>query len=79
MNTFTIINDDNSKSEYEILHSFRKNDNNYIIYTDNSVNENDELNVLANKYIIENNNIRLLEIDDNEWDIIDNEWNEIYE
>ena len=59
----------------DILHTFNHNNNTFIIYNDGSYNENHELNVLASKFIIKNSELHLLPVSDDEWDIIDKEWN----
>ncbi len=72
MNTKLIINDRNGqKNEYDILLTFHFNKTNkqYIVYTDNKYNENDELNIYANIY--ENNELKNIETDE-EWNEIDN-------
>ena len=72
MNTKLIINDKNGqKNEYDILLTFHFNKTNkqYIVYTDNKYNENDELNIYANIY--ENNELKNIETEE-EWNEIDN-------
>ena len=72
MNTKLIINDRNGqKNEYDILLTFHFNKTNkqYIVYTDNKYNENDELNIYANIY--ENNELKNIETEE-EWNEIDN-------
>ncbi len=45
---------------------------NYIVYTDGSKNDDDNLKIYASRYVLENNNIVLKEIEnDSEWDMID--------
>lgn len=59
----------------EIVLTFTDNNNgiNYIIYTDGTKDSNNELEVYASRYILENNNLVLKEIEnDYEWDLIDN-------
>ncbi len=48
----TIIHTNNEKQEYEILKTFHwsKTDKNYIIYTDNTLDENGSLNIYAKTY-----------------------------
>lgn len=48
----TIINEHNQKQEYEILKTFQwsKTKKNYIIYTDNTLDENGNLNIYAKIY-----------------------------
>ena len=72
MNTKLIINDRNGqKNEYDILLTFHFNKTNkqYIVYTDNKYNENDELNIYANIY--ENNELKNIETEE-EWNEVDN-------
>ena len=61
----------------DILHTFNHNNNTYIIYNDGSFDEDHRLNVLASRFLIKNNELHLLPISDNEWNIIDQEWNMI--
>lgn len=72
MNTKLIINDKNGqKNEYDILLTFHFNKTNkqYIVYTDNKYNENDELNIYANIY--EDNELKNIETEE-EWNEVDN-------
>lgn len=77
--TFFITDENNNKIECEILHCFKDNDKNFIIYSDGSINEDGSKEVLSSKFIIENNKINLLPIEDDEWEIVDKEWSKIYE
>lgn len=44
----------------------------YIVYTDGSKNDDDSLKIYASRYVFEDNNIVLKEIEnDSEWDMID--------
>lgn len=61
----------------DILHSFNYNNNTYIIYNDGSYDNNHKLNVLASKFVINNNELNLLPISDSEWEIVDKEWDKI--
>ena len=56
--------------KYNILHAFKKNNDCYVIYTDNN-------DVLASKYEIVNNQIKLLPIED--YSLVEKEWNSINE
>ena len=61
--------------ECEIITIFRddNNDINYIVYTDGTKDENDELEVFASRYIEEDGNYILKAIEsDAEWNLIDN-------
>ena len=49
------------------------NDINYIIYTDGTKDDDGELEIYASRYIMENNNYILKDIEsDYEWNLIDN-------
>lgn len=75
---FEVINETGEKVLLEKLHTFSFNGTNYIIYTDYSTNEDDEIAVLAAKYIIKDKEMQLLPIDnDNEWDLVDKEWENV--
>ena len=72
-NVIKIINEDGNEQEYEILMLFRleKTKNNYIIYTDNSKDEDGNLMVLASIYN-EDNGVRLDPIEtEEEWDEVE--------
>ncbi len=58
-----------------IVLSFRddNNDINYVVYTDGSLDENNELELHASRYILNGEQIILMEIENEyEWDLIDN-------
>lgn len=58
-----------------IILTFRDeiNNNNYIVYTDGTEDEDGELEVYASRYILDNENYVLSEIESNyEWNLIDN-------
>ena len=61
-NKFEIINEKNEKETYEILKTFNIDNDNYIVYTDNTLTDQGNLDVIINKYEINNGNIVLLEI-----------------
>ena len=65
---FTIFENDKTK-EYSILSTFKivGNDNDFMIYTDYSVNENNKMNLNISKYFMNNGEIELIPIiDENE-------------
>lgn len=68
----TITNDDGKEYNYEILLTFKwlKNNKNYIVYTDNTTDENGSLNIYGAIYYPN---------DDSKLDPVetDEEWNEI--
>ena len=77
--TFYITDENNNKIECEILYCFKDGDKNFVFYNDGSINEDGTKEVLSSKFIIDNNQITLLPIENDEWDIVDKNWSEIYE
>ena len=69
-----IIDDNNETTEYEIILAFKwsKTNKNYVVYTDNTTNDDGNLNVYASIYYPD---------DDTKLDPIetDEEWNQIEE
>lgn len=70
--TLKVVNNDGREIEYEVLLIFtlRKTGKNYVVYTDNTVDDNGNLNVFASIYFKEDDS-RLEQIETEE------EWNEI--
>lgn len=70
---FKIIADGKEVVCYILLMFTNSNtDQNYIVYTDGSKDENGEMQIFASIYKFENNNIKLEEITtDDEWNMID--------
>jgi len=61
--------------ECDILFTFRDNNNdiNYIVYTDGTVDLENELLIYASRYVLENNNYILKDIENEyEWNLVDN-------
>lgn len=57
--------------QYEMLLSFNNNFINYIVYTDNTYNTNNELNIFASRYEIIDNKINLKDLeDDKEYELV---------
>lgn len=73
-NKFEIINEKNEKQTYEILKTFNIDNDNYIVYTDNSLTNEGNLDVIINKYEINDGNIVLLEIPEDKRKYVDNMW-----
>jgi len=72
---FTIINKDGTKINCEIVFTFKDNNNDisYIVYTDGTKNEVGDEEIYASRYVIENGNYVLKDIEnDYEWNLIDN-------
>ena len=73
------IKRNNKNIKCNILYTFSYNKDNFMIYNDGSLDDEGFLNVFANKFTINNEEITLLPIENNEWNIIDNAWENIYE
>ena len=73
-NKFEIINEQNKKETYEILKTFNIDNDNYIVYTDNSLTDQGNLDVIINKYEINDGNIVLLEIPEDKRKYVDDMW-----
>ena len=73
-NKFEIINEKNEKEKYEILKTFNIDNDNYIVYTDNTLTDQGNLDVIINKYEINNGNIVLLEIPEDKRKYVDDMW-----
>ena len=69
------IYENNKEINCKIIKIFRDDSNNinYIIYTDGTKDDNGELEIYASRYILENNNYILADIENEyEWNLIDN-------
>lgn len=73
-NKFVIINEKNEKETYEILKTFNIDNDNYIVYTDNTLTDQGNLDVIINKYEINDGNIVLLEIPEDKRKYVDDMW-----
>lgn len=73
-NKFEIINENNEKQTYEILKTFNIDNDNYIVYTDNALTDQGNLDVIINKYEINDGNIVLLEIPEDKRKYVDDMW-----
>ncbi len=81
-NTFTIINDEGKEVKYDVLFTFQSEETNkdYIVYTDNSKDEDGNVQVYASIYHPEEEKSRLEAIEtEKEWKIIDTILNTIQE
>lgn len=65
---------DGSKIEYDVIMTFKNEDNNkdYIVYTDNKLDENDKLRIYASIYDASSN--KFIGVPETQ-----EEWNKIYE
>ena len=69
------ILEDGKEITCEIVLTFRddNNDINYIVYTDGTTDEEGELEIYASRYVLEEGNFILKDIENEyEWDLIDN-------
>lgn len=73
-NKFEIINEKNEKETYEILKTFNIDNDNYIVYTDNTLTDQGNLDVIINKYEINDGKIVLLEIPEDKRKYVDDMW-----
>lgn len=73
-NKFEIVNENNEKITYEILKTFNIDNENYIVYTDNTLTNEGNLDVIINKYEINDGNITLLDIPEDKRKYVDNMW-----
>lgn len=73
-NKFEIINEKNEKETYEILKTFNIDNDNYIVYTDNTLTDQGNLDVIINKYEINDGNIVLLEIPEDKRKYVNDMW-----
>lgn len=73
-NKFEIINEKNEKETYEILKTFNIDNDNYIVYTNNTLTDQGNLDVIINKYEINDGNIVLLEIPEDKRKYVDDMW-----
>ena len=68
--TFEIIDNNHQIKKYELLLSFTNKDINYLVYTDNTYNENDELNIYSSRYEIVNEKVTLSDLTKEEYEIV---------
>lgn len=73
-NKFEIVNENNEKITYEILKTFNIDNENYIVYTDNTLTSEGNLDVIINKYEINDGNITLLDIPEDKRKYVDDMW-----
>ena len=72
--TFKVINDEGKEGECEVLFTFESDETNknYIVYTDNTIDEEGNTKVYASIYNPEQDETKLLPIEtDKEWKIIE--------
>ena len=80
--TFTVVGDDGKETECEVLFTFESDETkkNYIVYTDNTQDDEGNTKVYASIYEPDDENLKLTAIEDEkEWKIIDTILNELQE
>lgn len=80
--TFKVTNNEGKEVEYEVLFTFDSDETNksYMVYTDDSKDENGNIRVFASSYIPGEETTELLPIEtDKEWKIIDTILKELQE
>ena len=73
-NTFTMLDEKGQEHTYDVLFTFEseENGNNYIVYTDNSLDENGNIVVYASTYDPTNAQSRLGAVEtEQEWKVIE--------
>lgn len=74
---FNAMSNDGKEVLCQKLLTFTANNKNYIIYTDFEFDSDDNMNILASIYHIENDTLILEPIQTKEeWDLIDQKWEE---
>ncbi len=76
---FELIDENNNKKEYRILADFNINDNFYLIYTDDSINSNGEIETYANEYEVTKGKILLKEIKKEMLPNVYKKWDELWQ
>lgn len=72
--TFTVLGDDGKEIEHEVLFAFENKETgkNYIVYTDNSFDEEGNVKVYASIYNPDEDESKLLPVDtEEEWKLIE--------
>ena len=71
--SFSVLSEDGKVTEYELILAYHNeaNGKDYMVYTDNSLDENGDINTFASIYIPNTNPVELIPIEtDEEWDLI---------
>lgn len=73
-NTFKVIDKDGKEIEFEVLFTFESDETkkNYMVYTDNTKDENDNVRVYASVFVPDAEPLELLPVEtEREWKIIE--------
>lgn len=71
--SFSVLSEDGKVTEYELILTYHNEDNgkDYMVYTDNSLDENGNIKTFASIYIPNTTPVELIPIEtDEEWDLI---------
>lgn len=70
---FSVYNEDGETIECEVLFTFESEDSqkNYIVYTDNTLDEDGFTRVYASVFNPEDENMELMPITEEEWELVD--------
>ena len=74
---FELVDDNNNKKEYRILADFNIDDVFYLIYTDDSINNDGEIETYANEYEVIIGKIILKEINKEKLPLVYKKWDEL--
>ncbi len=74
---FELVDDNNNKKEYRILADFNIDDVFYLIYTDDSINNDGEIETYANEYEVIKGKIILKEINKEKLPLVYKKWDEL--
>ena len=76
--SFSITDENGKTMSFDVLYTFSHNNEDYMIYTDNELDEDGNIEVLATKYVKDNDKITFIPIDkDEEWELVDKKWSEL--
>lgn len=74
---FELVDDNNNKKTYRILADFNIDDVFYLIYTDDSINNDGEIETYANEYEVIKGKIILKEINKEKLPLVYKKWDEL--
>lgn len=75
---FEIIDENGKSTICTILDQFEANNQKYLIYTTNELDEDGNVLITAARYTIDGDNFTLEDIEtDEEWDLVDKKWGAI--
>jgi uncharacterized protein YrzB (UPF0473 family) len=76
--TFEVKNELGEPITCNVLHTFIKDNKNYMIYTDNELDADGNIEVLAATYVVDGDKLNIEPIEtDAEWEMVDKVWSEV--